>query len=166
MSMNIQLIILALSVFIIGCKPNRLVIKNNVTVDEYNQLSGVLTLQNCTKDTMQIPRYHYILPKETEESSEYSELYKVNGKTLDTIKSAEFHFSITFWLEEEPSLYLPPLKTHEYGVGISQFYSQLGKGRYLLRVCFKPEFDKERDTCIVSKFRLKRDLDFILPLDE
>lgn len=158
--MNFGKIIFVLSVFFFACKPNSLLIENTVIIDDNNQIISSLKIKNFTKDTLLLPRSLNILHKDLGGITEYLELYQVNGKLLDTIKSGDFHFTPFlgdyFFEPEELSLHLPPLKTHEYNFSLSTFYDQINKGRYLLQICFKPEFLSERDTCIISKFTLKK----------
>lgn len=160
--MEAKRIIFVLSVFTLGCTSNSILIDNSVIVDENNQLMSSLRIRNFTKDTLVLFRSLDILPNDTGETAEYLELYQINGKALDTIKSGDFHFTpfpVDYLFDQEQlSLHLPPLKTHEYNFSISTFYDQLNKGRYLLRICFKPEFLNKKDTCIVSRFRLKENL--------
>lgn len=160
--MEAKRVIFVLSFFVLGCTSNSILIDNSVTVDENNQLMSSLRVRNFTKDTLVLPKSLDILPNDTGETTEYLELYQINGKALDTIKSGDFHFTpfpVDYLFDQEQlSIDLPPLKTHEYNFSISTFYGQLNKGRYLLRICFKPEFFNEKDTCILSRFKLKESL--------
>ena len=160
--MEVKKYIFILSFFIFGCKSSSLLIDNSITLDANNQLINSLRIQNFTKDTLLLPVYLNILPRDKRETNQYLELYKINKRTLDTIKSDDFHINLApldyLFEEEELSIELPPLSTHKYNFNVNEFYSPLNKGRYLLRICFEPEFLNERDTCIVSRFRIKENL--------
>jgi len=107
-----------------------------------------------------------VLPKDKDSSNAYLELYQKNGNILNNIKSDDFDYTLIplefYFDENELSLNLQPAQTHEYHLNVSSFFRRLKKGRYLLRICFKPEFNRDRYICTTSNFRLKKD--YIFPL--
>lgn len=150
-------------ILLCGCRTNSLEIKYAVGLNEHSSISGTLKLNNLSKDTLLIPRFLNLMPRDKVGGVEYVELFMRNKGDLDTIKSGVFDFSLDpmsfFLTENDLAIKLLPLDVHSYKVDINSYYfPYLYKGKYLMKVCFRPEFYVKRDTCIFTKFKLHKDL--------
>lgn len=159
---NKFIVLLSLLGFISGCKTNPIGIKYSVKFDESNRLIGSVNIKNSSKDTILIPKLLSFMPLDKDPGIPYAELYIHNNGSLDTIKSGNFTWSPDFdylSTEEDLTVRLLPSNSFDYYHDIgSRYFPYLRKGKYLIKVCFEPEYNVEKDTCVSTKFKLSKDL--------